>query len=134
MSLLTVMSLLRRLMRNELDQQVRKVAQRSAKGVVDALAAGVRGDLRCQTSQQPTQRLRTVTLQSEEVFELAYDPFYDLALSRRPSAIRLRRSAFGHALRESFLGVAATSAPYRSIQSRSHSTPVKPLSARRYAP
>ena len=95
-------------MRNELDQQVRKVAQRSAKGVVDALAAGVRGDLRCQTSQQPTQRLRAVTLQSEEVFELAYDPFYDL-------------------------GVAATSAPYRSIQSRSHSTPVKPLSAR-YAP
>jgi hypothetical protein len=41
-----------------------------------------------------------------------------------------RRSAFDHARRESLLGVAATSAPYCSIQWRSHSTPVKPLSAR----
>ena len=68
---------------NELDQQVRKVAQRSAEGVVDALAAGVRGDLRRQTSQQPTEGLRPVTLQSKEILELAYDPFYDLALAKR---------------------------------------------------
>ena len=71
----------RRLMCNELDQQVRKVAQRSAEGVVDALAAGVRGDLRRQTSQQPAEGLGSVTLQSEEILELAYNPFYDLALA-----------------------------------------------------
>jgi len=66
---------------NELDQQVRKVAQRSAEGVVDALAAGVRGDLRRQMSQQPAEGLGSVTLQSEEILELAYNPFYDLALA-----------------------------------------------------
>jgi len=66
---------------NELDQQVRKVAQRSPEGVVDALAAGVRGDLRRQTSQQPAEGLGSVTLQSEEILELAYNPFYDLALA-----------------------------------------------------
>jgi len=61
---------------NELDQQVRQATQRSAEGVVDALCAGVGHDLGGQTPQQPSQRLRTMTLQAEEVFELAYDPFY----------------------------------------------------------
>ena len=40
---------LRRVMCNELDQQVRQVAQRSAKGVVDPLAQGVCCDLGRQT-------------------------------------------------------------------------------------
>ena len=40
---------LRRVMCNELNQQVRQVAQRSAKGVVDLLAAGVCCDLGRQT-------------------------------------------------------------------------------------
>jgi sec-independent protein translocase protein TatA len=40
---------LRRVMCNELNQQVRQVAQRSAKGVVDPLAQGVCCDLGRQT-------------------------------------------------------------------------------------
>ena len=66
---------------NELDQQVRQVTQRSAEGIVDRLCAGVGCDLGGQTRQQPSQRLGAVALQTEEVFELAYDPFYDLALA-----------------------------------------------------
>ena len=62
-------------------EQICQVAQRSAEGVVDPLAAGVGRDLGRQTSQQPAQRLRTVALQREEILELAYDPFYDLALA-----------------------------------------------------
>src|SRR5215213_10004295 len=113
-------------MRNYLNQQVRQVAQRSAEEVVHPLGARVRRDLGGQTRKQPSQRLGTVALQSEEVLELA-----DVTPSmiwRLPEA--QRRSAFDHALRESFLGVAATSAPYCSIQWRSHSTPVKPLSGK----
>jgi hypothetical protein len=57
------------------------VAQRSSEGVVDALAASVRCDLGRQTSQQPAERLRTVTLHREEILELADHPLDDLALA-----------------------------------------------------
>jgi hypothetical protein len=66
---------------NELYEQVRQVAQRSTEGVVDPLSAGVCRDLGGQARQQPSQRLGAVTLQREEVLELAYDPLYDLALA-----------------------------------------------------
>ena len=66
---------------NELDQQVRQVTQRLAEGIFDRLCAGVGCDLGGQTPLQPSQRLGAVTLQSEEVLELAYDSFYDLALA-----------------------------------------------------
>src|SRR5215218_7190077 len=75
---------------NELDQQVRQVAQRSVEGVVDPLSAGVCRDLCRQARQQPSQRLGTMALQTEEVLELAYDPFYDLALGGGPAPIGLR--------------------------------------------
>ena len=65
----------------DLDQQVRQVTQRSAKGVVDALCAGVGHNLGGQTRQQPSQRLRTMTLQAEEVLELANHLLDDLALA-----------------------------------------------------
>src|SRR5215210_9563327 len=65
---------------NELDQQVRQMTQRSAKGVVDALCAGVGHNLGGQTRQQSSQRLRTMTLQREEVLELADHPFDDLQI------------------------------------------------------
>jgi hypothetical protein len=91
---------------NELDQQIRQVAQRSAEGVVDPLAAGVRGDLCPQTSQQPAEGLRPVALQREESLSWPITPSM---IWRLPEAHR--RSAFDHALRESSYGVAATSAP-----------------------
>src|SRR5215218_3778196 len=94
-----VYGVLRRLMCNELDQQIRQVAQRSAEGVVDPLAAGVRGDLGRQTSQQPAEGLRTVVLQREEILELADHPLDDLALARRPPAIRLRPRPAGVVVR-----------------------------------
>src|SRR5215217_1932337 len=56
---------------NELYEQIRQVAQRSAERVVDLLCAGVGRDLGGQARQQPSQRLRTMTLQREEVLELA---------------------------------------------------------------
>src|SRR5215204_5759889 len=87
--------LLRRVMCNELDQQVRQVAQRSVEGVVDPLSAGVCRDLGGQARQQPYQRLGPVALQSEEVLELADDPFYDLALAGGPAPIGLRPSPAG---------------------------------------
>ncbi len=92
---------------NVLYEQVRQVAQRSAERVVDPLGACVGRNLCCQACQQPSQRLGAVTLQREEVLELAYDPFYDLALARCLAPI----TASDHALRESSFGVAATSAP-----------------------
>jgi hypothetical protein len=82
------------------------MTQRSAEGVVNALCAGVGHDLGGQTRQQPTQRLGTVALQREEVLELAYDPFYDLALARGPAPIGLRPRPV-----EVVFGAAATSAP-----------------------
>ena len=66
---------------NELNEQVRQMAQRSAEGVVYPLGARVRCDLGGQTRKQTSQRLGAVTLQGEEILELAYDPFYDLALA-----------------------------------------------------
>src|SRR5215210_7988244 len=81
---------LRRLMCNELYEQVRQVAQRSAERVVDPLSAGVGRHLGRQARQKPSQRLGAVALQTEEVLELADDPFYDLALARGPSPIGLR--------------------------------------------
>src|SRR5215208_1612552 len=53
---------LRRLMCNELYEQIRQVAQRSAERVVDLLCAGVGRDLGGQARQQPSQRLRTMPL------------------------------------------------------------------------
>jgi hypothetical protein len=73
-----------------LDQQVRQLTQRPTEGVVHALSAGVGRDLGGQTCQKPGEGLRSVTLQREEVLQLADHPFYDLALSRRPPAIGLR--------------------------------------------
>src|ERR687890_2825479 len=73
-----------------LDQQVRQVTQEPTEGVVDALSAGVGRDLGGQTCQQPAEGLRSVALQREEVLQLADHPLYDLALSRRPTAIALR--------------------------------------------
>ena len=65
---------LRRAMCNELDQQIRQVAQRSAKGVVHPLAQGVCCDLGRQTPYKAAQRLRTMALQSVEVLELRDNP------------------------------------------------------------
>jgi hypothetical protein len=75
---------------NELDEQVRQMSQRSAERVVDPLSTGVSRDLGGQASQQPTQCLRPVALQAEEVLELADHPLYDLALACGPSAILFR--------------------------------------------
>src|SRR5829696_847277 len=79
---------LRRLMCNEPYEQVLQVAQRSAERVFDRLGASVGRNLCCQARQQPSQRLGAVALQTEEVLELADDPYYDLALaSRGPASI-----------------------------------------------
>src|SRR5215203_7050812 len=73
-----------------LDQQVRQVTHRPTEGIVDALSAGVCRDLGRQTCQKPAEGLRSVALQAEKVLKLADHPLYDLALSRRPTAIFLR--------------------------------------------
>src|SRR5215213_2944910 len=73
--------LLRRVMCNELDQQVRQVTKRSAQRSVDSLGAGISCDLGRQARQQPAQRLRPMALHAEEVLQLADHPFYDLALA-----------------------------------------------------
>ena len=72
---------LRRLMCNELDQQICQVAERSTEGVVDALSTGVCRNLGRETCQQPGEGLGSVTLQAEEVLELADHPLDDLALA-----------------------------------------------------
>src|SRR5919112_1433986 len=95
----TIGELLRRLMCNELHEQIRQMSQRSAEGVVDPLSTGIGRDLGRQTSQQPSQRLRPVVLQAEEVLELADYPLDDLALACGPSAIRFRPSPAGVVLR-----------------------------------
>ena len=82
-------------MKTALDQQVCQLTQRSVDGVVDPLSAGVGRDLGGQARQQPSQRLGAVALQSEEVLELADDPFYDLALAGGPAPIGLRPSPAG---------------------------------------
>ena len=68
-------------MKPALDQQVCQLTQRSVDRVVDLLSAGVGRDLGGQARQQPSQRLGAVALQSEDVLQLAYDPFHDLALA-----------------------------------------------------
>ena len=82
------------------------MAQWPPEPVVEALSTGVSCDLGRQAGQQPTQGLRPMTFQGEEIFELVYDSLYDLSLSRGQ-----RRAALGHALRSLFLGVAATNTP-----------------------
>ena len=80
---------LRRLMRNELDQQVRQVTQRSVEGVVDSLGAGVCRPWRPSVpTALPTSWHGGAP--NKEVLELADDPFYDLALARGPAPIGLR--------------------------------------------
>src|SRR5215208_6058813 len=96
---LRLYGVLRRLMCNELDQQVRQVAQRSAQGIVDPLPTGVRRDLGRQAGQQPAQGLGPVALQSEEVLELVDHPLDDLTMARRPAAIGLRPCPTGVVLR-----------------------------------
>src|SRR5918995_6560553 len=75
-------------MHNRSDQKVDQVAQRSPELVVEPLSASVGHHLGRQAGQKTTQRLGPVALQSEEVLELADDPFYDLALARGPAPIR----------------------------------------------
>jgi hypothetical protein len=86
---------LRRVMCNELYEQIRQVSQRSAQRVVDPLSAGVCCDLGRQAPQKPSQRLGPVALQTEEVLELADHPFYDLTLARSPAPIGLRPRSAG---------------------------------------
>ena len=111
---------------NELDEQVRQMSQRSAEGVVDTLTTGVGRDLGGQASQQPTQRLRPVALQAEEVLELADYPLDDLALACGPSAIPFRPGPARVVVR----GGGNKRPVDLPSQRRSHSMPVKPLSAR----
>ena len=66
---------------NELDQQICQVAQRPTQGVVDPLSTGVCRNLGRQTRQQPGEGLGSMTLQAEEVLQLANHPLYDLALA-----------------------------------------------------
>ena len=47
---------------NELDQQVRQMAQRSTQGVVDPLSTGVCRNLGRKARQQPGEGLGSVTL------------------------------------------------------------------------
>jgi hypothetical protein len=69
---LPLYGVLRRLMCNELDQQVCQVAERSTEGIVDPLSTGVCGNLGRQARQQPGEGLGAVALQAEEVLQLAY--------------------------------------------------------------
>ena len=117
---------LRRLMHNFSDQQIGQAAQRTTELRVQALPAGVRGDLRRQASQKPFEGLRPVALQEEEVLESWF--MTPSTICRFPAAHSL--PAVSHALLELSLGVAATKAPYSESQWRSHSTEAKPLSAR----
>src|SRR5215207_6328287 len=92
---LPLYGVLRRLMCNELNEQVRQMAQRSAEGVVYPLGARVRCDLGGQTRKQTSQRLGPVALQGEEILELADHPLDDLPLARGPSPIGLRPGPAG---------------------------------------
>jgi hypothetical protein len=82
-------------MHNRSDQKVGQVAQRSSKLVVEPLPAGVGRHLGRQAGQKAAERLGPVALQGEDVLELVYDPFYDLALSRSPATIRFRPRPLG---------------------------------------
>jgi hypothetical protein len=72
---------LRRVMCNELDQQLCQVTQRSAERIIDPLATGVRRDLGRHARQQPTEGLGSVALQAEELLQLADHSLDDLALA-----------------------------------------------------
>src|SRR5918995_2043160 len=86
---------LRRVMHNRSDQQVGQVAQRSPELVVEPLPASVGRHLGRQAGQKTAQRLGPVALQGEEVLELVYDPFDDLALARSPAPICFRPRPLG---------------------------------------
>src|SRR5918994_3793247 len=77
---------LRRLMHNVSDQQVSQMSQRTTKFAVEVLPAGVGRDLGRKTPQEPSEGLRPVALQEEEVLELVYDSLDDLAISGCPPA------------------------------------------------
>src|SRR5918998_337341 len=64
---------LRRLMHNRSGQEVREVAQRSAKAFVEALPARVSSHIRGQQGEQATQGLGPVALQGEAVLQLRDD-------------------------------------------------------------
>jgi hypothetical protein len=66
---------------NELDQQICQVAQRSTQGAVDPLSTGICRNFGRQTRQQSGEGLGSVTLQAEEVLQLADHPLDDLALA-----------------------------------------------------
>jgi hypothetical protein len=66
---------------NNLNQQILQVAQWSPELIVQPLPTGVRRDLGGQTRQQPAQGLGSVTLQAEEVLELANQSLDDLVLA-----------------------------------------------------
>ena len=112
-------------MHNFSDQQISQTAKRAAKLEVEMLPAGVGADLGRQASQKPFEGLGPVAFQEELVFELVYDPSM---IWRLPTAHSL--PAASHSLLEFSFGVAATKAPYSESQCRSHSTEVKPFSAR----
>src|SRR5215210_5425389 len=86
---------LRRLMCNELDQQVHQMARRATKRVVYPLGASVGRNLSRHSRQQTSQRLGAVALQAEEVLELVDHPLDDLALARRPAPIHPRPCPVG---------------------------------------
>src|SRR5215212_12123000 len=90
---------LRRVMRNELQQEVGQSTYRSTQGMVEPFGAGVGRDLGRQASQQPPKGLRPVALQREEVLQLVDHPFYDLAFARRPAPIGLRPCSAGVVVR-----------------------------------
>jgi hypothetical protein len=69
---------------NDLNQKIRQVAQWSPELIVQPLPTGVRRDLGGPTRQQPAQGLGSVTLQAEEVLELANHSLDDLALALEP--------------------------------------------------
>src|SRR5918995_5418958 len=82
-------------MHNRSDQKVGQVSQWSPELVVEPLPAGVGRDLGCQAGQKTTERLGPVALQGEEVLQLVYDAFDELALARRPAAVDLGPSPLG---------------------------------------
>src|SRR5215207_9600060 len=86
---------LRRVMHNRSDQKVGQVAQRSSELVVEPLPASVGRHLGRQAGQKTTQRPGPVALQGEDVLQLIYDPFDDLALARSPATVAFRPRPLG---------------------------------------
>src|SRR5215208_7225747 len=90
-----ILEILRRVMHNRSDQKVGQVAQRSSELVVEPLPASVGRYLGHQAGQKTTQRPGPVALQGEEVLQLIYDPFDDLALARSPATVAFRPRPLG---------------------------------------